>query len=152
MADLATRSGVAAYIETELIPTVRDGWTRSESLQPFGVVFARRIDKKLLPTPQRVLVGEADRSAAETRSMIRKAVKKTCAEGAVYIRHAEWGFKLHNGQMSAVVVQLEHKRFGDHVWVAHVMGHELMPFESSELTASALDVKRTTFNAARWMN
>jgi len=150
--DFKTRTGCSNYVETVVLPQVVRTISQTRKLPPLGIVFATLING-VAQDPVATPVNTPPRGGREIRRMMQRVVGSTCAIGSIYVRQDE--FVTQGGEdIDAVVVQLEHKTFGDLVWTASVRkGGSLGPWVGPvDLNKSPVRVSALRFLANRWMS
>lgn len=152
--DLSLKEGVITYIEQILLPDVRKAIEMRRALQPIGVALATMQGTKPLPRPQVRVVGAHGMGLRNTKRGLRQLSEKTKAAGAILVQLTETTHKQGVGiPAELVLVQLEHREFGDHVWHARLSGGALGPWVGP-LALDAVDwnVTATKILPQRWMN
>jgi len=153
--DFRTRGGCVNYVETVVLPQIARTFTERRELAALGIVFATMVNGVTHDEPTATPVNTGRAGGRETRRMMQRVATATKAIGSVYARKDE--FKVREPSVSdevmAVVVQLEHKTFGDVVWTARVKGGRLEAWEGPvDINKSQVHVSALRFLAHRWMS
>ncbi len=139
------RAACEAYVQTEVLPAVRRTYERYSAIRPYGIVLGTRLQgtNTVVATGKPITVGAPGLGARAIRRAIAQMAERTVALGAIYVAS--------NEDETSVLVQLEHKAFGDLVWTAQVVARRLEPFLGPVAITQA-GLKPTRFLAHRWMS
>ncbi len=151
--DLTMLEGIQAYVENLLITDVRKAFTMGKGLQPFGVALGTVANGTKLPRPQVMAVGAYGMGIRNTKRSLRLLAKNSAATGTILLRVEELERKGMTRGDVVVVVQLEHKEFGDLVWLAPIEDDKLGEFTGpTKLDDADYLVTRTKLMPERWMH
>lgn len=151
--DLSLREGIVTYIETILCADIRKAFEMTNGLQPYGVALGTMQNGIELPRPQPMAVGAYGMGVRNTKRNLRTLAKNTKATGTILVRVTTVEKKGSTRQDELVLVQLEHKEFGDIVWTAPVVAGKLGDFtEATALADAAHTIATTKLLPNRWMH
>lgn len=151
--DLSLLQGITAYIEAVLLIDVRKAFDKGQGLQPFGIALGTITNGKKLPRPQVMAVGSNGMGLRNTKRTLRTMAKNSAATGIILLQLATVERVKGTREDEVVLVQLEHKEFGDLVWTAAVTYGGLAEFEGPlPISQGIYDVKRTGMLPERWMH
>lgn len=152
--DLRTRAGCVHYVESSVLPQVIRAFGIRKELPPLGIVFATLVNGEPVSEPMAVPVNTPPVGNREIRRVMQRVAVSTKAIGSVYVRQDD--FKLRSGggkDVSAVIVQLEHKTFGDLLWTAYLKNGKLEPWLGPvDVQVGPVQVNALRFLAHRWMS
>ncbi len=142
------------YLQAMLLPDIRKAFVMRKTVQPFGVAFGTVQNGLKLPRPQTMAVGQFGMGLRNTKRALRKLAQNAAATGAVLVHLAEFERKKGVGiGTELVLVQLEHRTFGDMAWTARIKDGKLEewvgPLAPNDVEYT---IPRTTFLPGRWMH
>ncbi len=151
--DLSMLEGITTYIEHMLLQDVRNVFANGKGLQPFGVALGTVTNGTKLPRPQVMAVGAYGMGLRNTKRSLRALAKNSAASGTILVYLTTIERKGTTRDDEVVVVQLEHKEFGDLVWTSTVadgkLGDVIGPLP---LADAPYAVAKTKMMPARWMH
>ena len=151
--DLSMLEGITTYIEQMLLQDVRKVFANGKGLQPFGVALGTVTNGTKLPRPQVMAVGSYGMGLRNTKRSLRSLAKNSAAEGTILVYLTTIERKGTTRDDEVVVVQLEHKEFGDLLWTATVIDGKLGEFtDGLRLADAPYVVGKTKMMPARWMH
>lgn len=153
--DLTTREGTLAYVEGALLPDIRKAFEMRGELAPFGIALITMNNSGKLPRPQPLVVGQFGMPPRVLKRSLRKMATNGAAVGAIFARQASYAVKgsTTGREAEAIVVQLEHKQFGDLCWMAPVVARKLQPFSlATDIAQAVITINPSRFLPARHMH
>lgn len=151
--DLSMLEGIITYIEQMLLVDVRNAFARGKGLQPFGVALGTVTNGTRLPRPQVMGVGSYGMGLRNTKRSLRALAKNSAAAGTILVYITTIERKGTTRDDEVVVLQLEHKEFGDLVWTAKVTDGKVGDFTKGlPLADAAYAITKTKMMPARWMH
>lgn len=152
--DLSLREGVVNYIQDMLCADVRKAHQLKGAVQPFGVALQTVINGKQLPRPQAHVVGAYGMDTRNVKRTLRNTAKNGAATGVLLVQLRTVNYTGSTKQAQVVTVQLEHREFGDLVWIAPIgadgkIGEFGEPVDPADCR---YEIKPTKLLPGRWMN
>lgn len=148
--DLQDRAQLERYVQQSLILDINQAYELRHMCEPFAVVIAKVVNGRACNVPHPIVVGHA-RVSSSRKAMdraIKGTVRDTQAHGVFVV--AQMQLTLDGRKQRRIVVQLEHRVFGDLVWHAEVLANSLGLWEGpKELGGS--EIRKTAFLPERWM-
>ena len=152
--DLSILEGITTYVERILCTDIKRLYGMGRKLVPFGVALGTLRNGTALPRPQVMVASTVPAPTLRvTKRATRLLAKNSKATGIIlaHLAHLEKCQSTREDDM--VVVQLEHKEFGDLVWMALVSADgKLGEFSATSLEDASHDLKRTELLPGRWMH
>ena len=150
--DLATLEGITTYIERMLCGDLRKAFEMGRGLNPYGVALGTIQNGTPLPRPQAMGVGQYGMGVRNTKRNLRTIAKNVRATGTILVMTSSVELKGSTREDELVLVQLEHKTFGDIVWSAPVVAGKLGEFTKANLADATHTIPRTELMPQRWMH
>lgn len=117
--DLSLWEGICNYAEGMLLADVRRAFEMKGHVWPYGVALGTVQNGTRLPRPQAMATGGSMLSLRDTKRTLRTLMVNSRAAGAFIVQMAKYNLK-EGGEVEMAQVQLEHREFGEWVWVARV--------------------------------
>lgn len=149
---LHTTAGLRRYVQETMIPEIEQAWRLRQTVDPHAVVFARYDAKEEVELDGVRPVRVTQQDDVPLKPMIRRIVHATHAKAVAWVTCESYPFKIHEGEMQAVTIQLEDSENEDLLWTAPVIKGLLSGFTCAPPASGLLKVKPTTFAPHRWMN
>ncbi len=151
--DLSLLEGITTYVEHLLITDVRRAFATGRGLRPFGIALGTMTNGTKLPRPQAMAVGDFGMGLRNTKRTLRALAKNSGATGTILLHVSTIERKGTTRDDEVVIIQLEHKEYGDLVWTATVKDGQLPDFVGPlPLDHAAYAIKRTELMPGRWMH
>ena len=151
--DLSMLEEITTYVTGIMIADIYKAFSTGRGLQPFGVALGTISNGTKLPRPQVMAVGAFGMGLRNTKRSLRTMAKNSAAVGTILLHIATIERKGSTRDDEVVVVQLEHKEFGDMVWTATIIDGKLSEFIGPiSLDDSAYTIKKTKLLPERWMH
>lgn len=153
--DLTVLDGITTYVERILCTDITRVFLMGRPLRPFGVAFATVQGDKPLPRPQVVAAPTAPGAGLRnTKKALRQLAKHTRATGTVLVYAQPVERRTGTINDDLVVVQMEHKEFGDQVWTAPLDAEgKIGEWSPRTMLDDAMhDIKKTAMLPGRWMH
>ena len=138
--DLRTLEGIRAYVEGELADAIVHCVAQHGDVPPIGVVIATMdADGNALDPPQPSIWGGGSNTPERVRTLLRDNAQKLGGAGVVHIQQVD----------RQVIVRLEHRDHGDHVWRGVV---DCGRFKGLGRMMEAEPGEQSRFMPERWAN